>query len=92
VLSVKKSEYLSHPRALLTEGAVRQWFSNVRQQLNDEGVDLEVLNDPSRIFNLDETAIFTNPNGKERVSISCTIPTYLLRCYYVHPTYGGVLK
>lgn len=65
VLSVKKSEYLSHQRALLTEAAVRFWFTKVREQFEEEGLDLSILDaEPSRIFNLDEAAIYTNPSGK----------------------------
>lgn len=67
ILSVKKSEYLSKQRALLTEGTVRGWFMNVRRQLEEDGIDLSMLEDPKRVFNLDETAIYTNPAGK----VSC---------------------
>jgi hypothetical protein len=69
VLSVKKSEYLSRQRALLTEGAICQWFSNVRVQLEECGVDISVLEDPSWVFNLDKSAIYTNPSGKSRLSL-----------------------
>ena len=64
IFSVKRSEYLSRQRALLTENVVRQWFKDVRNQLIEENVDLAVLEDPKRVFNLDKTALFTNPQGE----------------------------
>jgi len=49
----------------LTEAAVRFLFDKVREQFEEEGLDLSILDtEPSRIFNLDEAAIYTNPSGK----------------------------
>lgn len=64
IFSVKKSEYLSRQRALLTEHAVCKWFKDVRQQLTDENIDFAILEDGRRVFNLDESALYTNPSGK----------------------------
>ena len=60
---MKKAEYLLASRAKVTEGRIRAWFDHVASLLEEEGVK-DVLNDPSRIFNCDETAVWLNPNGK----------------------------
>lgn len=43
------------------------WFVNVRRQLERDGIDFSMLEDLTRVFNLDETAIYTNSAGK----VSC---------------------
>lgn len=40
---------------------------NVRLQLEEDGIDLSILEDPKWIFNLDETVMYINPAGK----VSC---------------------
>lgn len=58
VLSQKKAEYINGARGSVTEQAIRRWFSNVIETLGDHG---DVLNDPSRVFNMDETAFQLSP-------------------------------
>ena len=62
-LSLKKCEHLSKTRAAVTETFIRNWFSEVTLLLKDNVVDLEVLTDPVRIFNMDETAMCLAPKG-----------------------------
>ena len=62
-VSLKKAEYLSASRAKVTEGRIRRWFEEVHEILEEEGF-LEVLQDPSRLFNCDETAVWLNPSGR----------------------------
>lgn len=59
-LSYKQSEYLNKARASVSEDKIRQWFRHTYTLL---GEDAEVLNDPSRVWNMDESAFYLNPTG-----------------------------
>ncbi|XP_039302911.1 uncharacterized protein LOC120357158 [Solenopsis invicta] len=59
-LSMKKAEYLSKTRAAVTEQYIRNWFSEVQILLKDNS---DVLEDPQRVFNMDETAVYLAPKG-----------------------------
>lgn len=61
-LKIKKkhTEILSKSRASVTEEMIREWFAEVHQYL--KSVDaLYILNDPTRIYNLDETGVHLYP-------------------------------
>ena len=60
-LSRKKVEYLNKTRAVVTEDTIRKWFENFEALL---GENTQVLQDPCRIFNMDETIIFGSPKGE----------------------------
>lgn len=47
-------------RAEVSEASLRQWFTEIQAHVNAEGNGC-VLKDPSRIFNMDETAVRTIP-------------------------------
>lgn len=47
-------------RQAVTEESLRTWFQNVKQYFTSHEL-LDVLNDPKRIFNLDESAFFLSP-------------------------------
>lgn len=73
-LSERKPEKLSKIRADVSEQNVREWFKEVSTYL--ESIDCsDVLKDPKRIFNLDESAFWICPktvkvicgNGKKNV-------------------------
>ncbi len=57
----KCSEYLSTSRASVTEAGIRAWFDKVSTLL---GSDIEILNHPDQLYNMDESAFFLNSNGK----------------------------
>lgn len=59
ILVEKKSEYLSKARSAVTEDRIRNWFQDVRDLLGDA---VEILNHPSKVYNLDETCFFLNSN------------------------------
>ena len=61
-ISVRVPERVSKARACITEKVIRAWFENVRKDLADINA-LYVLEDPSRIFNTDETCIQLAPKG-----------------------------
>ena len=51
---------LSCVRAAATEPVIRAWFEDVTQYLS-KAIALDVLSDPSRIYNLDETGMCLCP-------------------------------
>ncbi|KAJ3615977.1 hypothetical protein MTP99_005568 [Tenebrio molitor] len=60
IVRQKHAEYINKARASISEEKIRTWFSEVRILLKD---DIEVLNHPQRIWNMDETAVFLSPKG-----------------------------
>ncbi|KAG5890201.1 hypothetical protein JTB14_010663 [Gonioctena quinquepunctata] len=56
----KKAEHLCKARAVVTESGIRSWFSHVAEEL---GENIEILKDPRRVFDMDETAIHLAPKG-----------------------------
>ncbi|XP_037034396.1 tigger transposable element-derived protein 6-like [Bradysia coprophila] len=56
----KQCQNLTAARASVTEEGLRSWFEEVRQYLANTG-NVDILNDPKRIFNMDESGFFLNP-------------------------------
>lgn len=56
----KRAEHLCRARAIITEKSIRYWFSHVAEEL---GENIKILEDPRRVFNLDETSIHLAPKG-----------------------------
>lgn len=52
----KNTEVLSKARASITKERIIEWFSALKIYLEKENA-IEILNDPARIFNLDETGV-----------------------------------
>lgn len=52
ILSQKHSEYVNRARGSVTENKIRSWFKEVYEIL---GENASILEDPSRVFNMDET-------------------------------------
>jgi len=52
ILSQKHSEYVNRARGSVTENKIRSWFKEVYETL---GENASILEDPSRVFNMDET-------------------------------------
>nr|CAI5868214.1 unnamed protein product [Callosobruchus analis] len=59
-VSHKKAEFINKARAAVSEESIRRWFSHTKELL---GTDAGILNNPERVFNMDETAIFLSPKG-----------------------------
>ncbi|XP_072380741.1 uncharacterized protein [Diabrotica undecimpunctata] len=59
-LSLKQSEYINRARSLITEEKIRNWFKETLDLLGD---DKHVLDDPARIWNMDETSFYLCPKG-----------------------------
>jgi len=60
-LTLRTPEDLDRGKYEVTEAAVRGWFSRMSDSLRDRGVE-DILKDPSRIFNADETGIALDPS------------------------------
>ncbi|XP_033220991.1 uncharacterized protein LOC117175391 [Belonocnema kinseyi] len=72
---LKHTEVLSKARAAVTEEKIREWFLEAKDYLTEEEA-LDILKDPSRMYNLDETGVQTCPKtGQEKQSIT------VLCCY-----------
>ncbi|XP_068081988.1 uncharacterized protein [Anabrus simplex] len=60
----KTAEALTRSRAEVTEAGIRSWFNELAVYLKEEGY-FHILEDPTRIFNADETGFLLCPkNGK----------------------------
>lgn len=65
ILTQKKAEFLTRSRRKITEESIRLWFANVTTQI---GPDLdEILLDRTRVYNMDETCFYLNPDSNRIV-------------------------
>ncbi|XP_046683809.1 uncharacterized protein LOC124369770 [Homalodisca vitripennis] len=62
-VSKRVSQNLTVSRAAVTRENVLNWFSEVESSITKEHGDDRILEDPSRLFNCDESAFFLNPKG-----------------------------
>lgn len=60
-VSERLSQNLTTSREAVTEKQITSWFSEVGDYLHNQGLD-DVMKDPTRVFNTDESAFFLNPN------------------------------
>ncbi|CAH2108761.1 unnamed protein product [Euphydryas editha] len=61
-ISVRMSQNLTRSRAVISKEKILNWFKEVETFL-DQTQQKDVLQDPRRIFNTDETIFFLNPKG-----------------------------
>lgn len=59
-VSQKQSEYINKARGQITEGKIRGWFKEAEELLEE---NIDVLQDPTRVFNMDETSFYLYPKG-----------------------------
>ncbi|XP_033229741.1 uncharacterized protein LOC117181289 [Belonocnema kinseyi] len=57
---LKRTEMFSKARAAVTKKKIREWVSEAKEYLTKEEA-LDILKDPSRMYNLDETGVQTCP-------------------------------
>lgn len=62
-ISFRVAQNLTKSRAKITLAALNMWFDTVKNYLSSSN-NSDILNDPSRIFNCDESAFFLNPKEK----------------------------
>lgn len=60
-LSIKEAEHINKAQALITEEKIRNWFREITDLLTPE--EQEILNDPQRVWNCDETSFCLSPSG-----------------------------
>lgn len=63
MISVRTSEHVTPASANVSEQNIRKWFDDIHQYLSDENLSI-ILNDPSRVFNGDETGFSLCPKTK----------------------------
>ncbi|CAG4960819.1 unnamed protein product [Colias eurytheme] len=51
-------------RAIVSEENIRSWFSKIRQYFVENDL-MELLQDPKRIFNCDESGFYLSPQEKQ---------------------------
>lgn len=61
-LTARHAESINISRSLVTETALRKWHANLKQYLVAEGV-ADILEDPERIINADESGFQTSPSS-----------------------------
>jgi hypothetical protein len=61
-LSLREAEGLTKARSIITEESIKKWFRELKQFLEESQV-LDILEDPSRIFNGDETSFSMCPKS-----------------------------
>lgn len=61
-IKLKLSRNLSYARARVSEENIRAWFKDVQSYLERENLS-DLLNDPTRIFNADETGFLLSPEA-----------------------------
>lgn len=74
-IAMRVSQNLTKARSSVTEGSIRGWFYTVNQYL-ERSNNLDVLDDPSRIFNMDESAFFLSPKGERVLTRKCEKAVY----------------
>lgn len=62
-ITLRTPEHLSNGQASVTESDIRTHLEKIETRLRNEGAS-DVLDDPSRIFNTDESGVALNPSGR----------------------------
>lgn len=61
-LSLREAEGLTKARSIITRELIQKWFRDLKQYLEENGA-VDVLEDPTRIFNGDETSFAMCPKS-----------------------------
>ncbi|XP_026686583.1 uncharacterized protein LOC113471547 [Diaphorina citri] len=59
-VTIREAEGITKGRAIITEEAIKKWFSDLKEYLVEENA-LDILDDPQRIMNGDETSFSMCP-------------------------------
>uniref|UniRef100_A0A182I8H3 DDE-1 domain-containing protein n=1 Tax=Anopheles arabiensis TaxID=7173 RepID=A0A182I8H3_ANOAR len=65
--SFRTPELLPSASSRVSENDIRGWFQMITSWLTKNGLH-EILDDPSRVFNADETSFFLHPKSKEVIA------------------------
>lgn len=63
-ISNRVAQNLTSTRAAVKKESIEKWFTEVYSYLQQSNFE-DILKDPSRVFNADETAFFLNPKGSK---------------------------
>lgn len=63
-ITLRTSEGITAASSVVSESNIRSWFSNVEAYLKDKDL-IDILADPSRTYNGDETCFWLCPNNKK---------------------------
>lgn len=63
-LITRQPQNLTASRASVTASQLKNWFQEVSTYLSSNN-HTDILNEPKRVFNMDETAFFLNPKGNK---------------------------
>lgn len=74
-LSSRTSEAVTSASSNVSKMDIKNWFANIEMFLKTEGCE-EILNDPARVFNGDETNFQLCPKGKRVVALKGTRNVY----------------
>ena len=64
LISIRTSEHVTTASACVSEKDIKKWFSDIHQYLVDEKLD-DILQDPTRLFNGDETGFSLCPKPNQ---------------------------
>lgn len=67
-ISERTVEKLSKVRANVTESFIKSWYHEIEDYVQSQNLKT-VFADPSRIFNMDETAFFLSPRGEKVLAV-----------------------
>lgn len=63
-IGIRMAQNLTSSRAAVKEEALKRWYKEVDEYLTENNFKA-ILEQPARVFNLDETAFFLNPKGNK---------------------------
>lgn len=63
-ITLRTSEGITSASAVVSEPDIKKWFREIEQYLQEKKLD-HILNDPSRVFNGDETCFYLCPKNKK---------------------------
>ena len=66
-LTLRTTVQLGKERAVISKQKIHQWFSNFQAYITNEVKDPNLLNDPSRIYNADESGFSLCPHKNSKV-------------------------
>lgn len=66
-LTSKVPQHLSHSRSQVTEENLRMWHREIHQYVTKND-NTDIFQNPSRIFNMDETAFYLAPKGEKVIT------------------------
>ena len=67
-LTIRVPERISKARAGVDETSIRVWFHNLKENIEELKIR-DIFNDPTRVFNIDETCIQLAPKTGPCVTI-----------------------